>query len=914
MSLAAGSRVGPYEITGSLGAGGMGEVYRARDARLERDVAIKLLPEAFAHDPDRLARFEREAKTLAALNHPNIGSIYGIEEAPGIRALILELVEGPTLADRIVEGPTPLDEALPIARQVAEAVEAAHDKGVIHRDLKPANIKLRPDGVVKVLDFGLAKALEGGRGSRSGPAGVDPADALSQSPTMTSPAMMTGIGVILGTAAYMAPEQARGRVVDRRADVWAFGCVLYEMLTGTRVFGGDDVTDTIAAVVRAEPDWNKLPPDTPASIRRLLRRCLHKDVRERLPDIGSARLEIKDAQIDPGEPPVPTLPAAAAVSVTSRRKRVAWTSALVLLTVAAATLGVWYWRESAVVPEPEMRVEISTPRTNDPRSFALSPDGRHLVFVAIGEDGQSRLWLRPLSAVSARELAGTEGAAYPFWSPDSRSVAFFAADKLKRIDIAGGPPQIITDASAGRGGTWNSDGVILFASFEQFEQGGNGLFRVAASGGERMMITKPRAGTDHRFPHFLPDGRRFLFFVRALTGGTGPASTEDALAEAGIYLGALESEETHRLISADTVGVYLRGDWLLFVRDGTLLVQRLDLSRQQLAGDPITLAENVHYEGGTLNVGAFSVSASGTVAYRTGGSVRRQLTWFDRSGKSVGTMGAVDENGLGPVELAPDGRRVATHRIILGNNDVWVVDSARTTRFTFDRNDDYYPIWSPDGQQIVLGSDRSGAEELYRQPSSGGGREEQLMELPPGFKIPMDFSPDGRFLMFQLFDPKTFSDLWILPFQGGGKPSPFVNTNFDERSSQFSPDGRWVSYVSSESGRNEVYARPFRGSGGQWQISIDGGVQPRWAPNGKELYYIAPDASLMAVPVVVTGDAIEPGTPVVLFQTRISNATGLVRMQYDVAPDGRFLINVATDQESLSAITLLLNWTPERRN
>jgi Tol biopolymer transport system component len=917
-----GTHIGSYQIVGALGAGGMGEVYRGRDTRLDRDVAIKLLPEAFAHDPERLARFEREAKTLAALNHPNIASIYGIEEGSAvtagvasgfsrtIRALILELVEGPTLADLIERrsspsGPAgqpgpkgpglPLDEVLPIARQIVDALEAAHEKGIIHRDLKPANIKLRPDGTVKVLDFGLAKLAQS-----VGPDGAE----LTASPTITTPAM-TGVGVILGTAAYMAPEQARGKAVDRRADVWAFGCVLYEMLTGRRAFGGEDVTDTIAAVVRAEPDWSALPPDTPASIRRLLRRCLQKDVRERLPEIGTARLEIRDAQTQAAEGAVQEVTGSSRRSDLSRRAWLAWVSAVVLLAVVAVALGLLYWRQSAAPAGPEMRVEISTPQPTDPHSFALSPDMRHLVFSAMGEDGQSRLWLRPLYAVSARELAGTEGATYPFWSPDSRSVGFFAADKVKRIDIVGGPPQIMADAPAqGRGGTWNSDGTILFAFFDLK---GNGLLRVSASGGPAVMATPLRAGRTQRFPQFLPDGDHFLFFERTLTPAGAPG------AERALYLGSLTSGETWRLTAADTAGLYARGGWILFIREGVLLAQRLDLSRRELAGDPITIAENVHYDGNALNGSAVTVSTSGAVAYRTGRSGRRQLTWFDRTGKNTGTIGAVDDD-LSSIELSPDGRRAAVYRRVLGGNDVWVLDNERTTRFTFDPSADLFPIWSSDGQRIVFDSNRSGTRHLYIKDSSGGGQEQLLLDTPNGNKMAHDFSPDGRFLLFAHNDPKTSFDMWVLPLAGDRKPFAFLSTNFEERTGQFSPDGRWIAYVSNESGRAEVYVRPFPPSAGQWQISTAGGAQPRWAPTGKEMYYVAPDATLMAVPIVVTGNASEPGAPVALFQTRIWDASVNNRIQYDVAKDGRFLINVSVDQDALSPITLLLNWNPERQN
>ncbi len=528
--LSAGQRMGPYEVTASLGAGGMGEVYRARDRRLQRDVAIKILPEPFAADPERLARFEREAQVLASLNHPNIAAIYGLEEGPAeagppVRALVLEFVDGPTLADRIAQGPLPLDEALPVAKQIADALEAAHEHAVVHRDLKPANIKLRPDGTVKVLDFGLARALEPVGAGVSGP----------DAPTITSPALMTRAGVILGTAAYMAPEQARGKPVDRRADVWAFGCVLFEMLTGRRAFDGEDMPEILSCVLQREPEWHLLPSDVPQAIQRLLRLCLEKDVKKRRRDAGDVRIDLDQAlagAADSAAPPV-------AASAASRRERRAWSLAAVSLVALAALAvpAVRYLREMPPAAPPETRTEIATPATGDPTSFALSPDGRQLVFVASG-DGPPRLWLRPLSGTASQPLVGTEGASLPFWSPDSRSVGFFANGQLKRLDLGGGVPQTLATAVP-RGGTWNAAGVILFA-----RSGAGRLVRVSASGGDAVAVTRlDRQGT-HWWPAFLPDGRRFLFYA------TGTAET------AGIHLGSLDAGETTRLTAAETAGVY----------------------------------------------------------------------------------------------------------------------------------------------------------------------------------------------------------------------------------------------------------------------------------------------------------------------------------------------------------------------
>ena len=578
-------------------------------------------------------------------------------------------------------------------------------------------------------------------------------------------------------------------------------------------------------------------------------------------------------------------------------------AAVFLIAMAAlAVPAVMHFREAPPAAPPEMRTEIVTPATTDPASFALSPDGRQLVFVASG-DGPSRLWLRPLAATAAQPLAGTEGGSYPFWSPDSRSVGFFADAKLKRLDIGGGSPQALANAPGSRGGTWNADGVILFA--RTF----NGpLFRIPASGGEAVAVTKLDRQQSHRFPQFLPDGRQFLFYAQ------GTPETR------GIYLGSLDSDETKRLTAADTAGVYAPSGWLLWVRAGTLVAQRLDLERRELAGDPVTVADPVGSNTNT-NVGAFSVSAAGLVAYRPGGADRLQLRWFDRAGKALGTLGAPDEESprLSSPRVSPDGRRVAVSRAVQGNADIWLLDGARTSRFTFDAAPDRNLIWSPDGSRIVFESDRKGTRNLYVKSSSGAGGEELLLESPQG-KIMTDWSADGRFILY--FTPlNTDRDVWVLPMEGDRKPWVFLKTNFNERWAHFSPDGRWVAYMSDESGRDEIYLRPFgepaaagataNRAGGQWQVSTAGGIFPRWRPDGKELYYIGPDGQVMAAPVTATGTTLEPGTPVALFETRIygGGADNNQGRNYDVARDGRFLINTVLEGAA-SPITLLQNWKP----
>ena len=763
-----GRQIGVYTITSLLGAGGMGEVYRAYDTKLHREVALKVLPDLFNADPQRLKRFQREAQALAALNHPSIAHIHGFEEADGVPALVMELVDGPELGAVMARGPMPLQDVLPIARQIAEALDEAHQHGIIHRDLKPANIKVRDDGTVKVLDFGLAKAF-------------DPTSASGANlPTHVADA--TEMGLILGTAHYMAPEQAMGKPIDKRVDVWAFGVVLYEMLTGRRAFDGEDASGILAAVLKETPSWAMLPAETPSSIRRLLHRCLEKDRRERLGDMSAVRLEIKDALS--GEP---TLAAAKLPSAPGRGQRLAWIAALLVITVLSGLLAISYFRTPP--DKPAMRLEISTPSTANAFSFALSPDGRSLAFVA-DDAGQSRLWVRRLAEVRAEPLAGTEEATYPFWSPDSRSVAFFASGWLKRLDIGSGLPRPLTPVIAPRGGSWSRDGVILFAPTHL-----DPLSQVPESGGAAAPATRLESPgqSGHLFPQFLPDGRRFLFYV------------EGNLADQGIYLGSLGSQKTTRLTAAETAGAYLAPGWLLFVRGGELVARRFNSSRGELSVDSVTVANFVGFDP-VEHAGAFS-TAAGAVMYRAsvGGPQKRQLTWFDRLGTALGTMGAEDDSLLEWPTLSPDGQRVAVARRVQGNRDVWVLDGVRSWPLTFDASSDNGPIWSPDGQWIVFSSNRKGPFNLYRKRSDGAGSEEPLLESPL-HKNATGWSRNGRILYSVDNDPKTHYDLWSLPLEKGvaGPPTVFLNESYEERGAQFSPDGRWIAYVSNESGRHEI--------------------------------------------------------------------------------------------------------------
>jgi Tol biopolymer transport system component len=893
-----GQSIGSYQILAKLGEGGMGEVYRAHDTKLDRAVAIKILPELFAHDPERLARFEREAKTLAALNHPNIAIVHGFEQQAlstgSGQAIVMELVEGPTLAERIAEGRIALEEALPIAKQIADALEAAHEQGIIHRDLKPANIKLRPDGTVKVLDFGLAKALVGdGSGTAAMP--------LSHSPTITSPALMSGQGMILGTAAYMAPEQARGKPVDKRADIWAFGCVFFEMLAGKRAFApaDDTISDVLAAVLKTEPDWSALPASTPTAIRRLLRRCLTKDPRERLRDIADARLDIRDATTGESAP------------AGHRTNRIAWglAAASVVLSLVLASLLIRsatrplptaaVYRSLLLPPAGDVDAAASASRTGVPRfgrGLALSPDGGRLALVAPGPDGRLALWIRRLDSGDARPLAGTEGASSPFWSADGRYLAFVGDNKLKRIDASGGP--VLTLHERPRyfsTGTWNRDNVILFA-------GEGPILRISANGGAATPVTlrDERSETPHDAPFFLPDGRRFLYSLSQVGGPTGGI----------VYVGSLDSTERVKLIEGGFLPAYANG-FLLFVRDDTLMAQRFDADRLQLSGEPMPVAEQLLIGGAPSSSGIFAVSQSGVLVYQAGHIEKSMLVWLDRNGKELGTLG--EPRGLSYVQLSPDHRYVAVsvYDDKTRTRDLWLHDTTRgvQTRLTSEPSDDFAPAWSPSSDRLAFVARRRGDRglNLYEKTLTALGEEKRLLDRE-GAEIPTSWSSDGRFLLFQTQSPGA--DIWFLPLAGDATPSPFANMRFTEASAQFSPDGRWVAYSSDETGTTEVYVAPFQRAGRREPISTAGGGSPRWRRDGKELFYIRGDNTLMAVPIGLGESSVEVDAARALFQTRFRN----VALPYDVTADGRFLVNRSVEDPTPTAITLVVNWPAALEN
>jgi eukaryotic-like serine/threonine-protein kinase len=885
VSLAPGTRLGPYEITGQIGAGGMGEVYRARDTKLQRDVAIKILREAVAHDSERLARFEREARTLASLNHPNIGQIHGLEESDGIKALVMELVEGPTLADRIAQRPIPVDEALPIAKQIAEALEAAHEQGIIHRDLKPANVKVRPDGMVKVLDFGLAKALE--------PVSAGSTDATT-SPTITSPAMMTRMGVILGTAAYMSPEQATGKAVDKRSDLWAFGVVLLEMLTGRPVFSGETVSHVLAAVLKDEPHWTTLPANTPAAIRRLLRRCLEKDRKRRLDSAADAQLEIDEALATQPVDGSLTVPAA------RRRERLAWATAV----AAAVALGISLFVFTRPAPQPGtvVRFQVSPPSgtrmTYGPASphQAVSPDGRHVAYVVVDDRGRGMLAVQSFDALQPRVLPGTDipnlgagggGDGLPFWSPDSRFIGFFAQGKLQRIDVNGGRPQEVCDAPNGQGGTWSRDGTILFA------QPASGLFRVPAAGGTPTPLTPLGSGgkVSETWPWFLPDGRHFLYATTAPTK---------------IYVGSLDSQERVELLASDSKAIYAARH-LLFVRQRTLLAQPFDPVQLTISGESFPVVEDLAVNPIGVRA-AFSASTAGVLTYRTTPASReRQLVWVDRAGAQVGVVG--DPAGYSEVELAPDGARAAvTIAGAVANRDIWVVDVARGVRtpLTSDPADEQSPRWSPSGDQIVF--TRAGPKPgLYLTAASGTGREALLLALERAF--PDSWSPNGM-LLYDTLDPNVTGALWMLAL-GNRKASLLVDGEGRQAEGRFSPNGRWVAYASNETGQPEIFVVSFPDLRMKSRISTAGGVAPRWSRDERELFYLAPDNTLMAAAVNGQGPAFQVGTVRRVFERALQPGGGGT-YRYDVSGDGqRFLVNTPLEpQESLTlTLTVVMNWT-----
>ena len=853
----------------------MGEVYRARDTRLDRDVALKILPEAFVADADRLARFKREAHLLASLNHPNIAAIYGLEDAGSTPAIVMELVEGPTLAERIAGQPLGVDDALSIARQIVSALDAAHERGIVHRDLKPANIKLRADGTVKVLDFGLAKVVEGDAAASDS----------SMSPTLSIAG--TRVGVILGTAAYMAPEQARGRLVDKRADVWAFGCVLFEMLAGRRPFDGSDVSEVLAGVIKSDPDWTLLPAETPASIRRLLRRCLQKDPKRRLRDIADAEDEFDEVSS------APPASAASPPGPSRMRERIGWGAALLTIAVAAVVITARL-RPAPSLPELRLQIDAAAPlNIAQALAFALSPDGRTVAFLGRNSVNQTQIWLRRLDSELPTPLPGTERAANMQWSPDSRSLVFGADQRLRRIDVSGGNLQVLADAVSVFGLSWGPGGTILFTR-------GNSspISRVSASGGAVDQVTRLEADhATHRFPNILPDGRRFLYYV------VGPSHVR------GIYLGVLGGE-SRRLFDAETAGVFLPPDRVLYGRSSTLVAQRIDLEAARPIGDPVAVAEGIATNAAVFASVGLSVSGGGTIAYRTEPEQLSRLAWFDRTGREIATVKGPPMAMPARIhDLSADGSRAAIVRVVDRNEDIWVVDLERGTqrRITSDPVADVGPVWSPDGTRIAFFSGRrsggGAVNDLYVKAVDQADAERPLLESTENKNLG-DWSPDGRYIAYTSQTPTTARDIWALPVDD---PTPIlvVRTAAEEASPKFSPDGRWIAYQSNETGRAEIFVRPFMREGSSVQVSTNGGTNPQWTSGGREVVYRGVDGHIFALPVTLDErtNGVRAGMPVPLFPLS-PNASAVPTR------DGRrFLIRLPLNETPASPITILLNWS-----
>jgi len=924
MTFQPGDRLGSYEIVSLAGAGGMGEVYRALDTRLNRTVAIKALPPELSVDPELRDRFEREARAIAALSHPHICTLFDIGEAvPDLRAsshdsrapirfLVMEYLDGETLAARLARGALPIDQALACAVAIAGALDKAHRQGIVHRDLKPGNIMLAKSGAgssgaaqAKLLDFGLARLR---------PAG--PVAAFSGATAIpTELAALTTKGTILGTLQYMAPEQLEGREADARTDIFAFGTVLYEMVTGKKAFEGKSQVSLIGAILEREPaPPSSLQPASPPTLDAVIKRCLAKDPDDRwqsAADLGVALKWLESTATATTTSTTMQMPASHKPK--PARRPIAWMIAAVVFAVTTLTLGALeIYRRISAAPAEIVRLSIQPPEKttfDDVVGFGsfnagrVSPDGRRIVFTAKDASGKVQLWLRALDSLTAQPLAGTEGGFLPFWSPDSRWIAYQSNfNAIKRIDIAGGAPETLcAEPNIGGGGTWNLEGVILASSQ-------TGIRRIGPSG--CPAITKPIAGVvAHIFPFFLPDGRHFIYYAV----GTTPEKSR-------VHVASLDSTDDRALLAADSAAIYSRSGHLLFVRQGTLFAQPFDAKALAVTRDPIRIAQSIPSD---LGAPAFSVSDTGVLTYRTGLTVQDlQFAWFDRSGKRLGTVGP--PGNYRGVDLSPDGTRIAVHRHDEQGGDVWVFEPRGTaTRLTFDTaQHNSSPIWSPDGRFIVFGSVRNGKAGLYRKASDGTGAEELLTESEVG-KLPTAWSPDGKYIVYWLYE-KGGTDQWLLPLTGDRRPTPLLNSSFFESHSQVSPDGKWMAYYSDETGRTEVYVRPFPSGEGRWQVSTNGGQFPRWRRDGKEIFYMTgtglgtSNPAILAVPVQASGSTFEAGAPKALFESGYVDlahvgAGGGNYHTYAVSPDGqRFLIPrsvAATQDTATTPIMVVLNWT-----
>jgi hypothetical protein len=892
MPLSPGVRLGPYEILEAIGAGGMGEVYLAQDTRLGRRVAIKVLPDKFSCDAQRMARFDREAKVLASLNHPNIAAIYGLEESNGVRALVMELVDGPTLAERLKQAAHPLDETLLTAKQIAQALEYAHERSIIHRDLKPSNVKITPNGEAKVLDFGLAKALEGDSSA------ID----MSTSPTLSQAA--TQAGLLLGTAAYMSPEQARGKTVDRRADIWAFGVVLYEMLAGKPAFLDETTSDTLAAVIRGEPDWSALSGNVPPSVNRLLRRCLTKDPNQRLRDIGEARIAIERAIS--GTPDETFGPAEATKQSQPLWPRVFPWAVAAIASILAIACGALYWRASR--EEPRQVMQLSLPLAeplagvfdaNPGSPFALAPDGSQIVFVASVAGKPQQLYLRALEQQTATPIPDTENAIQPFFSPDGQWVGFFALGKMRKVSLHGGPVTPLCDAPVPHGANWASDDTISYAP-----NFGSGLMRISAAGGTSKTLTTPNAKEheiSHRWPQVLP-GEKFLLF----TIQVGSAFSFD---DAWIAVLSLETGKWHTVIKGGSYARYASSGHIVYAHAGSLMAVPFDLKKMEVAGSPMPIREGVVTAALTSGGAEYDVTESGLLAYVPGNARPpvRTVVWIDRNGMTRNV--AAPPKFYSSPRLSPDGKFLALQVNENGSPDIWVYEFARNTltRLTFGPGVNTSPLWTADGRRIVYNT-RTDSPSFRSKLADGSGAEETLFgkEFDDQGATPLAVSPDGKALLFSDSNAGRLA-IEELSLDGSEKIQPFLRSSFNISSAKFSPDGRWVTYASDESGQWEIYVQPFPGPGGKWMISSGGGQYPRWTWNGREIFYRSGE-KVMAVHVE-TQPAFKAGTPRMWFPGQGYVGLG----NYDIAADGEHLLMLKQEDTSTSPteLNVVLNWSEE---
>ncbi len=876
MALSAGTKLGPYEIVAPIGAGGMGEVYRANDSRLDRQVAVKVLSAHLSASEEVRQRFEREAKTISQFSHPHICSLYDVGREGDTDYLVMELLEGESLADRLGKGALPTEQVLRYGIEIADALDKAHRQGIVHRDLKPGNIMLTKTGV-KLLDFGLAKPL-----TAAGARPVSGVSVLATEAQVSQP--LTERGTVLGTFQYMAPEQLEGGEADGRSDIFAFGAVLYEMATGKKAFTGKSQASLIGSILRDDPpSITEAAPMIPPALNRVVKTCLAKDPEDRFQTAHDAKLQLEWIAEGGSQAGLP----APVVARRKNREKLAWVVAAVLALVSA--LAIFGYLRRAPKPPRIVRFELATPEEivalDAPR---VSPDGRSVAFNATDSSGKTRIWLRSMSALAPQPLPGTEGTSRPFWSPDSRFLGFFAEGKLKKIDVTGGPPQNICDAPTGSDGSWSSEGVILYDG-----RGTDPIHRVSAAGGVPVAVVKPdpeKKIGQVGWPEFLPDGKHYFFMV------IGTRAEDSAY-----RIGSLDSTESKAFAPAQTLLTYAPPGYLLFVRDRTLVAQPFDAKAQKTTGEPVPLAEKIGVD--SVGLARFSVSREGTLAYRTGESGTR-LLWVDRNGKELGTASEAGDSR--EPALSPRGDRLAFDLTDAraNNSDIWVRDLARgvNSRLTFGAANEFAPTWAPDGNRIAYAVTGKG---IFEKAADGTGDETELLKAPE-VVFPTDWSRDGRYIAVMWQGKGTGFDIWVLPTFGDRKPIPVLKTPFNEGITKFSPDGRFIVYQSNESGRAEIYARSFPGPGGKWQVSAEGGADPSFSADGKEIYYRAPDQKVMAVDVKI-GTGFEAGVPKPLFLGRFQPATA--RNRYVPSADGqKFLIVAPLGRDAMAPTTVVLNW------